>query len=69
MPMFTSTGRTAKLAAIAGRAVVITVPSRFSMKKVPATRKATPQLVAREASGAAVAVKARSSGKRAATEA
>src|SRR6478735_5965557 len=57
MPMFTSTGWTAKLPAIAGSAVVITVPSRFSMKKVPATRKATPQPIWRETSGATVAVK------------
>src|SRR6478672_9796222 len=41
IPTFRSTGLTPNVCAIWGRAVAITVPSRFSMKKAPATRSAT----------------------------
>src|SRR5258708_38807809 len=41
MPMLTSVGVTANERAICGRAVAIAVPSRFSMKKVTATIRAT----------------------------
>ena len=41
MPMDSATGSTPKLCAIAGTAVAMTVPSRFSMKNAAATRKAT----------------------------
>src|SRR6201987_1549631 len=39
--MLTSVGRTANERAICGKAVAIAVPSRFSMKKVTATIRAT----------------------------
>ena len=41
MPLASEAGVVWKLAAIWGSAVAMTVPSRFSMKKAPATRSAT----------------------------
>jgi hypothetical protein len=40
MPILRSTACTSKLLAISGSAVAITVPSRNSMKKAPATNSA-----------------------------
>ncbi|GJI87890.1 hypothetical protein RugamoR1_10530 [Rugamonas sp. R1(2021)] len=38
--MFSASGATPNVLAMSGTAVVITVPSRFSIKKAPATSKA-----------------------------
>jgi hypothetical protein len=43
MPMDMSAGRTPKVCAISGKAVVMTVASSISMKKAPATSQATPR--------------------------